>query len=313
MQATTIVSGAIQVREHPDPRPGRGQVLVRVRAAGLNRADLLQRDGHYPPPPGVPADIPGMELAGEVVGVGADVRGLSGGERVMGLTGGGAQAELALVDEPLLIPVPDELDWSAAGGVPEAFATAYDAIFTQGALALGERLLVHGAAGGVGIAAVQLGLVAGARVTASVRNPSLRDAVAAFGASVIAPENFSEHGPFDVILELIGAPNVPGDLKALAVGGRVSVIGIGGGAKAELHLGLMLAKRARIYGSTLRARSLAERASVMAALERQVLPLLTAGRLKVPVAAAYPLVQAADAYARFQAGGKLGKIVLTVP
>jgi putative PIG3 family NAD(P)H quinone oxidoreductase len=311
MQAATIVDGEIQVRQHPDPQPGRGQVLVRVRAAGLNRADLMQRDGHYPPPPGVPVDIPGMELAGEVAAVGADVRGFDVGARVMALTGGGAQAELAVVDEQLTIPVPEPLGWAAAAGVPEVFATAYDAIFTQGALKLGDRLLVHGAAGGVGIAAVQLGVAAGARVTASVRNPASRDAVAAFGATVIAPDEFTERGPFDVILELVGAPNLPGNLQALAVGGRICVIGIGAGAKAEVHLGLMLVKRARIYGSTLRARSLTERASVLRALERHVLPLLQSGQLEVPIAASYPLAQAANAYERFATGGKLGKIVLT--
>lgn len=311
MHAATIVDGEIQVREHPDPRPGRGQVLVRMRAAALNRADLMQRDGHYPPPPGVPVDIPGMELAGEVAAIGAGVRNFGVGDRVMALTGGGAQAELAVVDEQLVIPVPERLDWPAAGGVPEVFATAYDAIFTQGALKLGERLLVHGAAGGVGIAAVQLGVAAGARVTASVRNPASRDAVAAFGATVIAPDEFTEHGPFDVILELVGAPNMPGNLQALAVGGRICVIGTGAGAKAEVHLGLMLVRRARIYGSTLRARSLAERASVLQALQRHVLPLLQTGQLTLPVAASYPLAEAAAAYERFAAGGKLGKIVLT--
>jgi NADPH:quinone reductase len=312
MRAATIRDGEVLIEEHPDPVPGNGEVLVRVRAAGLNGADMMQRRGLYPAPPGSPQDIPGMELAGEVAALGPGVEGFEVGARVMAIVGGGAQAELCLVHERQLMPVPDTLDWNAAGGLPEVFATAHDALFTQAQLRCGERLLVHGGAGGVGTAAIQLARAAGAQVTATVRNEQHRDAVAAFGARAIAPEGFAEHGPFDVILELVGAPNMPENLLALATGGRVSVIGVSAGAKAEVNLLALMGKRARIHGSTLRARSLEEKALVARRLEREVLPLFTTGALRVPIAETYTLARVADAYERFAAGGKLGKIVLTM-
>jgi NADPH:quinone reductase-like Zn-dependent oxidoreductase len=311
MQAVTITDKRLVIAQHPDPEPGSGEVLVRVRAAGLNGADMAQVQGHYPPPPGSPVDIPGMELAGEVTAVGPGVRGFAPGERVMGLVGGGAQAELAVIQERMLMPVPERLDWARAGGAPEVFTTAHDALFTQAELKPGERLLIHGGAGGVGTAAVQLGVSLGARVTASVRNPALREAVAAFGAEVIAPEEFVAHGPFDVILELVGAPNWPGNLKALAVGGRIAVIGVGAGAGIELNLGMLMGRRGRIHGSTLRGRPLEEKALATRAVERSVLPQLASGRIEVPLAETYPFTEAQTAYDHFRAGGKLGKIVLT--
>ena len=170
MRAVVIKDGGIVIEERPDPEPGAHEVLVRVHAAGLNGADILQRAGHYPPPPGVPADMPGMEFAGEVRGNGPGAERFPIGERVMGLIAGAGQAELLVVHERMLMPVPQRLDWPTAGGLPEAFTTAHDALFTQCGLQAGERLLVHGAAGGVGTAAVQLGRAAGARVTATVRN-----------------------------------------------------------------------------------------------------------------------------------------------
>ena len=282
MRAATIRDGEIHVLEHPDPEPGAGEVLVRVRAAGLNGADMHQLAGRYPAPPGVPADIPGLELAGEVVARGPRAERFSEGDRVMAIVAGGGQAEQAIVHERVLMPVPDNLSWDEAGGVPEVFTTAHDALFTQVGLMLGEHLLVHGAAGGVGTAAVQLGRAFGARVTATVRRPELRDQVAAFGATVIDPEGFGAQGPFDVILELVGAPNLAENLGALANRGRISVIGIGGGAKAELNLGLLLAKRVQIRGSTLRPRPLEEKALTARAMERSVLPLLADGTLTCP-------------------------------
>src|SRR5260370_5173729 len=256
MQAVTIRDEQIVIQEHPDPEPGAGEVLVRVRAAGLNGADMHQLAGRYPAPPGVPPDIPGLELAGEVERVGRGAVRLPTGDRVMGIVAGGGQAELAVVNERVLMPVPENLDWPEAGGVPEVFTTAHDALFTQAGLQAGERLLVQGGAGGVGTAAIQLGAAAGARVTATVRNPELRDAVAELGAEVIEPEGFAEHGPFDVILELVGAPNLPENLMALQTLGRISVIGMGAGAKGELNLGLLMLKRGRIHASMLRARPL---------------------------------------------------------
>jgi len=312
MRAVTVRDQQILVEEHPDPEPGAGEVLVRVRAAGLNGADVMQRKGRYPAPPGSPADIPGLELAGEVVARGAGAERFEEGERVMAVVAGGGQAELAVVHERAAMPVPDELEWEAAGGVPEVFTTAHDALFTQAGLAAGERLLVHGAAGGVGTAAVQLGTMAGARVTATVRNEGARDAITALGAQALPAENFADAGPFDVILELVGAINLAENLSALALGGRICIIGVGAGAKAEINLLALMGKRARLHGSTLRARPLEEKAAAARLVERSVLPGFVSGNLSVPVAATFPLDEAAAAYERFEAGSKLGKIVLTL-
>jgi putative PIG3 family NAD(P)H quinone oxidoreductase len=312
MRAVTIRDKNLTVEDHPDPTPGAGECLVRVRAAGLNGADMMQRRGFYPAPLGAPQDIPGLELAGEVVDRGPGAMRFEVGDRVMGIVAGGGQAELAVVHERILMPVPENLSWVEAGGVPETFTTAHDGVFSQAGLKLGERLLVHGGAGGVGTAAIQLGRAAGARVTATVRNPDHRDAVAQLGAEVIAPEGFEEHGPFDVILELVGAPNLPANLQALGLWGRIMVIGISAGATGELNLGVAMQKRARIYNSTLRPRPLEEKALTARAVERSVLPPLASGAVRVLIDATYPLEEAPDAYDRFAAGGKLGKIVLTM-
>lgn len=313
MRAATIVDGRIEVAQRPDPQPGTAQLLVSVRAAGLNGADMLQKRGGYPPPPGFPEDMPGMELAGEVVATGPGTRRFQVGERVMAVVGGAAQAELAVLHEREAMPVPDGLAWDQAGGLPEVFTTAHDALFTQAGLGMGERVCVHGAAGGVGTAAVQLAAAAGARVTATVRNPAHRDAVAALGATAIDPADTARHGPYDVVLELVGAPNMAANLESLATGGRITVIGVGGGAKAEISLLALMGKRGRIHGSTLRARPPEAKADAARRVEAHVLPLFATGRLRVPVAATYPLGEAAAAYQRFQDGGKLGKVVITVP
>ena len=184
MRAVTIADDKLSVEDHPDPTPGAGECLIRVRAAGLNGADMMQRRGRYPAPPGAPQDIPGLELAGEVIARGPGADRFSEGDRVRGIVAGGGQAELAVVHERILMPVPDNLDWPEAGSVPEVFTTAHDGVFTQAGLKSGERLLVHGGAGGVGTAAIQLGHAAGAQVTATVRNPHHRSKVAALGAQV---------------------------------------------------------------------------------------------------------------------------------
>jgi NADPH:quinone reductase-like Zn-dependent oxidoreductase len=294
----------------PDPEPARGELLVAVRGAGVNSADLAQRAGLYPAPPGSPADIPGLELAGEVVAVGADVTRFALGDRVMAVVGGGGQAEMAVVHERTAMPVPDGLGWAEAGGFPETFTTAHDALFTQCGLAMGERLCVHGAAGGVGAAAVQLGVAAGASVVATVRDPLRRPDVAALGAEVCAPDEFVRRGPFDVVLELVGGPNIPADLDALDVGGRLSIIGVGAGARADLDLYAVMRKRLRIHGSTLRARPLERKADAARRVEVNVVPLLADGRVRVPVDATFPMADAEAAYERFAAGGKFGKLVL---
>jgi NADPH:quinone reductase len=312
MRAATIVDGRIEVAERPAPEPQDGQLLVRVRAAGLNGADVLQVAGNYPAPPGVPADIPGLELAGEVVACGRRVGRFEPGDRVMALVAGGGQAEYAVVHERTAMPVPEELDWTAAGGVPEVFTTAHDALFTQAGLTVGERLLVHGAAGGVGMAAVQLGTMAGARVTATVRDEHAREQIRALGVNAIAPDEFVEAGEYDVILELVGALNLSGNLDALATLGRICVIGVGAGAKTEIDLRKLMGKRGRIHGSTLRTRPIEEKAIAARLVEKMVLPGFASGDLSVPVTASFPLRDAPAAYERFAAGKKLGKIVLDV-
>lgn len=309
MRAVVFQDGQATVGEVDDPELGRSQLLVAVRAAGLNGADLAQAAGGYPPLPGAPA-TGGLEMAGEVVAAGPGCRRFSVGDRVMAVVQGGGQAELCLVDESLAMAVPESMDWESAGGFPEVFATAHDALFTQAGLAMGERVCIHGAAGGVGVAAVQLAEAAGALVTATVRNPETRGAVAELGARAVDPAEFVDEGPFDVILELVGAPNWPANLKALATEGRITVIGVSAGAEVSLNLALLMVKRVRLLASTLRPRSLEQRAAVARRLERHVLPLVESGQISVPIARIFSLAEAAAGYEYFATPGKLGKVVL---
>jgi NADPH:quinone reductase-like Zn-dependent oxidoreductase len=302
MRVAAIQSGRLLIEERPDPVPGEGQILIRVQASGINGADLHQRAGRYPAPPDAPQDVPGLECAGEVAAVGPNAFRFAVGDRVMALLGGGGHAELAVAHERVAVPVPDALDWPAAGGFVEIYATAHDALFTQAGLALGERLLVNGAAGGVGVAAVQLGVSLGARVTASARHGHER--LRALGADT------EVEGPYDVILELVGGEFLPRDVELLGTGGRLMVIGMGGGSRAEIDFGVLMRKRGRIQSSTLRARPLEEKAMVMQRLERHVLPLAAAGRVGVPVERTFPLEDAEAAFDAFAAGGKFGKLIL---
>ena len=314
MRAVTIEDRKVAIRKHADPVPDADDLLVRVRAAGLNGADLHQVAGHYPAPPGSPQDIPGLELAGEVAEVGPRVTRFGRGDRVMALVGGGGQAELALIHERVAMPVPEAMSWAEAGGFPEAFITAHDALFTQCGLAVGERVLVHGAAGGVGTAAVQMAVVAGARVTATVRDRGHHRDVAALGAErVFTPEELDDlkgEERFDVILELVGAPNFPRNFELLETGGRISIIGTGAGTRTDLDLRILMSRRAKLVGSTLRSRPLEQKADATRRVEAHVLPAVAAGRIRVPITATYPLDAVDQAYERFKAGHKFGKIVL---
>ena len=312
MYAVVIEDGDLRWRERPDPEPGDHEIVVHVRGAGVNGADVAQRAGKYPAPLGWPQEVPGLEMAGEVVAMGARVTRFAVGDRVMALVGGGGQAELAKVDEAHALPVPDGLGWAEAGGFMEAYATAYDALFGQAELTLGDRVLVSGAAGGVGTAAVQLASAAGATVTASVRDATLHDAVAGLGAArVVVPGEVADAGPYDVVLELVGAASLPMALKALATRARVVVIGVGSGAKVEVDLLQLMSRRVRISASTLRARPSGEKAVLVATLGDKVVPQLAAASLTVPVLATFPMEEATAGYQRFTAGGKVGKIVLT--
>ena len=311
MYAVVIEQGQLCWQERPDPEPGDHEILVAVRGAGVNGADISQRAGTYPAPPGWPQDIPGLEMAGEVVAAGRRVTRFAAGDRVMALVGGGGQAELALVDEAHALPVPAGLSWEEAGGFMEACATAYDALFRQAGLTLGDRVLVTGAAGGVGSAGVQLAALAGARVVASVRDAAQREAVAALGATqVVDPAEVAARGPYDVVLELVGAASLPSALGALGTGARVVVIGIGSGSAVEIDLRALMGSRAEHPG--LHPARPAERGEgrLIGELGDRVVPALAEGRLRVPVAASFTLADAAAAYERFTAGGKLGKVVL---
>src|SRR4051794_17654934 len=293
MRAAVIVDGRLEIEERPDPVPGKGEVLIRVRAAGINGADLMQRRGGYPAPQGAPQDVPGLECAGET----------EDGRRVMALLPGGGHAELVAVHESHTLPIPD-VDWPAAGGFMEVFATAHDALFTQAQLMPDERLLVNGAAGGVGVAAVQLGAETGAEVTGTARHHL--DEIVELGATATEPS-----GRYDVILELVGGDLIAHDLEQLALKGRLSIIGTSAGSRVEVELGHLLRARGRIHGSHLRIRSREEKADVIRRLRDDVLPLLADGRVVVPVHETYPLDRAEEAYDAFAEGGKLGKIVLT--
>jgi NADPH:quinone reductase len=313
MRVAEIKDKAIGPGTREDLEPGLGQALIRVRAAGVNGADPVQVAGFYPPPPeaGVPDDIPGMELAGEVVESRSPVPRFEPGARVMAIVAGGAQAEYAVVDERQLMPVPELLDWTQAGGFPEVFATAYDALVGQANLRSGQRLLVNGAGGGVGTAAVQLGRVLGADVTASVRNEKNRAGVEELGANrALPPDEAFAHGPFDVVLELVGAPNLTESVKALGAWGTIVVIGVSAGHEGTLDLRRLMVTRGTVRASTLRYRSPEEKAVLARELETSVLPLVADGRLRVPIEAEFPLAEVAAAYERFTAGGHLGKIVL---
>ena len=250
-------------------------------------------------------------MAGEVTAVGSACQRFSVGDRVMAVVGGAGHAELAAVPELVAMPVPNNVSWPQAGAFPENYTTAHDALFSQCGLGMGEWVCIHGAAGGVGTAAVELATAAGCQVVATVRDEGLRNTVAKLGATVLAPDEFIDAGPFDVILELVGAPNMPANLEALATGGRIAVIGVGAGSVVEVNLMALMRARGRIHGSTLRARPLEDKARAARSVERHVLPLLAQGRLTVPIAATYPFAEAAAAYERFEQGGKLGKIVLT--
>jgi NADPH:quinone reductase len=311
MHAVVIRDAQLHWEERDDPVAGDTELLVAVHAAGINGADIMQRAGHYPAPRGAPTDIPGMEVAGEVTAVGAQVTRYAPGDRVMSLLGGGGQATMAVVDESHALAVPDSLSWAEAGGFPEVFSTAHDALFTQSELGMAERVLISGAAGGVGTAAVQLAAAAGARVVATARDATKHAEVAALGAAVVVdPGEVETHGPYDLVLELVGAASLRTVLPHLAIGARVVVIGVGSGAKLELNLLQLMGTRSRIGGATLRNRTRREKANVADAVSAHVLPLLEGGRVRVPVCATFPLSEAGAAYERFTAGGKLGKVVL---
>jgi len=293
--------------------PGPGEILVRVRGAGLNRADVVQRLGRYPAPPGAPADIPGLEYAGEVERVGEGVERWRPGDRVMGVVGGGAMASHLLVHEREAIPVPEGLSFEEAAAIPEAFVTAWDAL-RQAELRMGERVLIHAVASGVGTAALQLVRAAGATPIGTSRSREKIDRCGRLGladAVVVTDGRFADAvGRVDVILDTVGAAYVAENAKALALRGRWVLIGLLGGATAEVPLGVLLSKRARLIGTVLRARPLEEKAAIAQAFAHEVVPLFAAGKLRAVVDDVLPLDRVAEAHERMERNELVGKLVL---
>jgi putative PIG3 family NAD(P)H quinone oxidoreductase len=329
MKAVTIVRHGgvegLEVREVDTPAsPTADRVRVRVRGAALNRADILQRLGHYPPPPGFPRDIPGLEFAGEVEAIGEEVSLWKPGQRVFGIIGGGAQAEFVVVPENQLASIPSNLDWVSAAAVPEAFITAHDALFTQAELQMGETLLVHAAGSGVGTAAVQLGRAAGANVFGTSRSGNKLERTKPYGLSgyVVMKDDptllgDAVHGwtrgqGVNVILDLVGAGYLEANLSALAPRGRMMLVGTTSGSKAILDFGKAMSKRAKIVGTILRARSAEEKATATRLFRAQVVPLLATGEVRPVIDSVYKLDQVREAHTRMESNESFGKIVLLI-
>ncbi|HEY1222523.1 MAG TPA: zinc-binding dehydrogenase [Acidimicrobiales bacterium] len=309
-----VINGEnLEMFERPNPNPGPTGVIVTVHSFGINAADLMQRRGLYPAPAGWPADIPGMELAGVVSSVGRDVHEPLVGRRVCALVGGGAQATQCAVPWEHLIFVPDHVSWEEAGGFAEAFTTAFDALVVQADLKSGERVLVSGAAGGVGTAAVQIAHVLGAHVIAVTRTNEHHQKLRDLGADqTIISDDVTSLEPVDVVLELLGATNLEKAQHVLAPFARVVVIGVGGGSKVELDLLNVMVKRAIITGSTLRARSRKEKAAVIARVNETLVPLWDEGKLRVPSAGRFNFEDVNRAYNFFAKPGKFGKVIVSI-
>jgi len=312
----------LDFREVEDPpRPTADRVRVRVRAAGLNRADLLQRQGKYPAPPGYPQDIPGLEFAGEVESLGEAASARKVGDRVFGITGGGGQAELVVVPESHLARIPENLDFIAAGGMPEVFITAHDALFARAGLQMGERVLVHAAASGVGTAAVQLAHAAGAIVYGSSRTREKLEELASLGLdepiASTSPKDFVEaiarltNGRgVDVIIDLVGGDYFAANLQAIATLGRIVCVGTTAGSKSEADLAAILHRRATIVGTVLRSRSVAEKAAATKAFADHVLPLVARGVVRPVIDRHFPAAEVRAAHQYLEANRAIGKVVL---
>jgi NADPH2:quinone reductase len=309
----------LELREVARPQPGPGEALVRVAASGLNRADLLQRRGKYPAPPGCPEDIPGLELAGTVEEVGEGVTAVSVGDSVMGILGGGGYAEYALSPAETLVPVPAGMDLVVAGAIPEVYMTAFDAAFLQEGLAAGETLLVHAVGSGVGTAALQLASRIGADVIGTSRTPEKLERASELGLehAVLADDTWPERileitdgRGVDVILDLVGGTYLEGNQRVVAVRGRHVVVGVPGGLEAVLNLRALMGRRASIRGTVLRARPLPEKIELAVAFADEVLPGFSTGELDPVIDRVFPAEEAADAHARMEANENFGKILL---
>jgi NADPH:quinone reductase len=305
--------------DRPLPEPSRGEVRVRVRATAVNRADLLQRMGAYPAPSDAPADIPGLELAGEVDALGPGVERLAVGDRVFGLVGGGGYGEAIVSHERALAKIPDGLSFEQAAAIPEAFITAHDAVVGQAGLRGGETLLVHAVGSGVGTAAVQLGRALGVHVIGTARTAEKLERARELGmaAGVVAEggkfaDAVRKHGEPSVVLELVGGPYVDEDIRAVQVLGRIVLVGLLAGGRTEIDLGGILRKRIRVFGTVLRARPLEEKIAAMRSFEAHVVPLLARGLIAPVIDTVMDLDAAAAAHERMASNAGFGKIVLRV-
>jgi putative PIG3 family NAD(P)H quinone oxidoreductase len=314
----------LQLREIPDPRPGGDEILVRVHATALNRADLLQREGSYPQPGPKPEhEVPGLEVAGEVVAAGPRVATFRPGDRVMALLGGGGYAELALVSERHAVRMPANLSWEEAGSIPEVFITAHDALHTQCGLQMGESVLIHACGSGVGVAAIQIAQLMGASTiigTAGSAEKLRRAKDLGLDLGINYKEaDFAEAvrdaldgRGVDVLLDVVGADYWERNIRSLAPRGRMVLVGLMGGNVTEANLGLLLMKRLQVRGTTLRARNLEEKALAVRLFEKSVLPHLASGRMKTVVDRVYPLAEAADAHRYLASNESFGKVVLRI-
>jgi NADPH:quinone reductase len=311
----------LKLATRPTPVPGEGEVLVRVAAAGVNRPDVMQREGRYPPPPGA-SDIPGLEIAGEVVALGPGVQGLAPGNRVTALLAGGGYAAYAVAAAPLCLPVPENLSMVEAAAIPETFFTVWTNLFDRGGLKAGETVLIHGGTSGIGTTAIQLAHALGARVFATAGSADKARACERLGAVRgidYHAENFVEivrketdGKGVDVILDMVAAAYLARNLDALAIEGRLVVISLIGGARAELNLNTIMSKRLTLTGSTLRIRSVAQKAIVADGVRRHVWPLIAAGKIKPVINATFPLAEASEAHRLMESSKHIGKIVLTL-
>jgi len=310
----------LEIQNVETPEPLGDYIRVRVRAAGLNRADLLQCAGGYPAPAGSPSNIPGLEFAGEVDAVGSLVRAWKPGQRVMGLAGGGAQAEYILAHEGLLVEIPENLDFVQAGGIPEVFITAHDALFTQAGLQMGERLLVHAAGSGVGTAAIQLAHAAGVTTFGTSRTPSKLEQAKSLGLDVgISHQNFAaevnrltEGAGVHVVLDFIGAAYLEQNLEALTTWGRIVFLATMGGFQANVNLGMLMSRRISMRGVTLRTRILEEKLAVTRRFTTSVLPLLASGKVRPIIDHMYPLEEIGEAHRVMGENRNFGKLVVRV-
>ena len=314
----------LEIRDVPTPEPAPGEVLVRVRSSALNRADLLQRQGRYPGPPGASVEIAGMEYAGEIARLGAGVTGWREGERVYGIVAAGAHAEYVAVAAATLARIPDALDWRAAGAVPEAYITAHDALVTQGGLRDGERVMVHAVGSGVGLAVVQVARALGARVFGTARTASKLGAATAEGMdggvavtddleAVVAAARAWSGGPgVDLVIDLVGGAYVPAGLAALAPRGRLVLVGLMAGVTATIPLGALLSKRLTLRGTVLRSRTVAEKAEATHLFADALGPLLARGILRPVIDSVFPMAEIRAAHERLGGNETVGKVVITV-